>query len=552
VSWTLGEMDIPDINRHRGKILMITGVRIAFFLAILTITVLYQLKQATFFNTESLFPLYILLINSFVLNTIYLLFFERIQTLWQPTAFLFAFDAIFITALILITGTQTSIFLFMYLINIILGGFVFQRKGALLLALFTSACFSFLLVFGPEIQGQTLYYAVGLNNLAFFSVAGLSGYLSEQLNFIGAELNLKTRDIKVLRDLNKIIVENISSGIITVSSEHQVLLANRAAEKILGVTNLMGKNIESLFSQFRTLVQDRTSSKDRRLELKYILPNGERVILGLSASPLLDDHDNTNGYIIIFQDLTEVVRLESSMRRQEKLAAVGKLAAGIAHEIRNPLASISGSIQLLKTMLTLTTPDQIKLMDIMLKEIDRLNSLITEFLDFVRPDEKKLDICDLDKVLSDVLDMVLLNSNLPKQVKQERLLKSRSYVSGDKNKLKQVFLNLVINAYQAMIDCDRATITVETINENGGVVVRIRDTGQGMSEQTMKRLFEPFFTTKPKGTGLGLATAHKILETHEAKIFVESHEDKGTEFTIRFNEVIKQGAIQHEGQNTGS
>jgi two-component system sensor histidine kinase PilS (NtrC family) len=544
VSWKLNEMNIPDNQRHRGKILLITGVRIAFFLAILTITVLYQLKQATFFNTESIFPLYLLLINSFLLNTIYLIFFERTQRLWQPTAFLFGFDAIFITALILITGTQTSIFLFMYLVNIILCGFVFQKKGALLLALFTSACFSFLLIFGPEVQGQTLYYAVGLNNLAFFSVAGLSGYLSEQLNFIGKELNIKTRDIKVLTDLNKIIVENISSGIITTSIDYHIILANKSAEKILSRTNLTLLNVKDIFPGL--------SLQERRTERKHILPNGERIILGLSLSPLMNDENAVNGYILIFQDLTEVVRLESSMRRQEKLAAVGKLAAGIAHEIRNPLASISGSIQLLRTMLSLTTPDQIKLMDIMVKETDRLNSLITEFLDFVRPEERKLEVCDIDRILNDVLDVVQLNANLPKHVLQIRLLNSQSFVAGDKNKLKQVFLNFMINAYQSMSEKEKGSLTVQTLNEHGGVVVKISDTGSGMSEITMKRLFEPFFTTKAKGTGLGLATAHKILETHDAKIFVESHEDKGTDFTIRFNEVIKQGAIHHEGQNTGS
>jgi two-component system sensor histidine kinase PilS (NtrC family) len=123
---------------------------------------------------------------------------------------------------------------------------------------------------------------------------------------------------------------------------------------------------------------------------------------------------------------------------------------------------------------------------------------------------------------------------------------------GDKNKLKQVFLNLVINAYQAMSDSPKASLTVETISNGESLMVKFKDTGSGMSDQTMRRLFEPFFTTKPKGTGLGLATVHKILETHDAKIFVESHEGQGTEFTIQFHQEIKEGANQYEGQNTGS
>jgi two-component system, NtrC family, sensor histidine kinase PilS len=562
VIWGMHEMKIPDLDRHRGKLLMITAVRIGFFLAILTITVVFQLKQATFFNTESIFPLYILLITAFLINSIYLFFFEKGQKLWQPTAFLFGFDTVAITSLILITGVQQSIFLFLYLVNIILCGFVFQRKGAFVIALFTSACFSLLLIVGPEIQGQTLYYAVGLNNLAFFSVAGLSGYLSEQLNFMGTELNLKKRDIKVLRDLNKIIVDNISSGLITISSEFQILLSNRSALKILDESALVGKSLQDIFPGLADLIKESDRKRleklpnENRIERRYTLPSGEAIVLGLSVSPLVEADGNPAGYILIFQDLTEIIRLEQAMRRQEKLAAVGKLAAGIAHEIRNPLASISGSIELLKSMLSLSTPDQFKLMDIMIREISRLNGLITEFLEFVRPEYRKQDACDVDSILSEVLDMVKVNTNLPQNVVQERKLHSTVRVTGDKNKLKQVFLNLVINAYQAMTGIEKAVITVATYIEGGNLVVRVKDTGQGMSDQTMRRLFEPFFTTKPKGTGLGLATAHKILEIHDARIFVESHEGKGTEFTVIFSQVTKIGAnpqgATNESQDTGS
>jgi len=550
VKFSLGQMKIPDLDRHRGKVLLITGVRVIFFLAILVISILFQLRQSTFFNTESIFPLFAILFIEFILNTIYLSFFERAQKLWQPTAVLFIVDAVFITALILITGVQQSIFLFLYLVNIILAGFVFQRRGAFFLALFTSACFSFILILGPEIEGQTLYFAVGLNNLAFFCVAALSGYLSEQLNFVGTELVIKKRDIKALTDLNKIIVENISSGLITVTSDFRVLLCNKSAGKILGLTKLVDKNLDEIFPNITSTL---AKIKGNRLERKYTLPDGERLILGMSVSPLLDEGGLPNGYIIRFQDLTEIVRLEGAMRRQEKLAAVGKLAAGIAHEIRNPLASISGSIELLQSLLNLKGGDEGKLMDIMLKEISRLNQLITEFLEFVRPTERNLDPCHVDTILNEVLDMTKVNTSLKQNVIQKRDLHApKSYVAGDKNKLKQVFLNLVINAYQAMGESPNAVLKVETKSDGEFLTVKFKDTGSGMSDQTMRRLFEPFFTTKPKGTGLGLATVHKILEIHDAKIFVESHEGQGTEFTIQFHQEIKEGANQYEGQNTGS
>jgi two-component system sensor histidine kinase PilS (NtrC family) len=389
--------------------------------------------------------------------------------------------------------------------------------------------------------------------------------MSEQLNFVGVELNIKKRDIQALQDINKIIVENISSGLITVSSDYHVLLSNKSALKILGETDIMDRDIDLVIPGMKQLIfgvnereeklrqnGEPLTSLDARSERRHVLPNGERIILGMSVSPLLNDEGHVSGYIIIFQDLTEIVRLEGAMRRQEKLAAVGKLAAGIAHEIRNPLASISGSIELLKSLLTLNTPEQNKLMEIMLKEIDRLNNLITEFLEFVRPGDRKLEVCPVDNILNEVLDMMTVNTNLPQHIKQIRKINAKALVPGDKNKLKQVFLNLAINAYQAMGDVKDGSLTVETIVKDNNLYVHFRDNGHGMSDQTQKRLFEPFFTTKPKGTGLGLATVHKILENHDAKIFVESHEDKGTEFTIRFNELIREGANRYEGQNTGS
>ncbi len=489
--------------------------------------------------------------TAFTLNSIYIYFFNKAEKIWQATVFLFAFDTLFISTLIYITGVQQSIFLFMYLVNIILCGFIFQRKGAVFLALFTSACFSILLILGPEVQGQTLYFAVGLNNIAFFAVAYLSGFLSELLNFMDKEIWTQKQDIKALKDLNKIIVENISSGLITISHDFYVMLCNRAALKILGLqVDVTGVLIEHVFPGIRDIILKKKS--ENRFERKYESPTGEKLVLGFSISPLKTLENDDTGYILIFQDLTEIVRYETAMRRQDKLAAVGKLAAGIAHEIRNPLASISGSVELLKSLVVVKDPDQQKLMDIMIREIDRLNSLITEFLDFVRPQDKNLEICDVDAIIRDTLEILKYNTALPKHVVQSVSLNSRCFVSGDKNKLKQVFLNLFINSYQAMADIPHGNLTIATHQEESGLFVSVKDNGAGMSELTMKRLFEPFFTTKQKGTGLGLATVHKILEIHDAKIFVESHEGAGTEFTIQFKEVIKEGAKQNEGQNTGS
>ena len=173
-------------------------------------------------------------------------------------------------------------------------------------------------------------------------------------------------------------------------------------------------------------------------------------------------------------------------------------------------------------------------MQIVLKEIDRLNNLISEFLDYVKPDIPPDQTVNISLLLTEVMDMVKVNHQLRSEVKQDLNMSSQSLVLGDKNKLKQAFLNIVINAYQAMEKADDPVIQVSVFDNKEFLVVEIRDNGSGIDEKNMKHIFEPFHTTKPKGTGLGLAMTHKIFESHGAKVYVESEKGKGTIFTIEF------------------
>jgi len=213
---------------------------------------------------------------------------------------------------------------------------------------------------------------------------------------------------------------------------------------------------------------------------------------------------------------------------------VGQLAAGIAHEIRNPLASISGSIQLMTGDTPIDQSEQKKLMNIVSREIDRLNGLITEFLDYVRPEQKIGTPMDLNAVIREVADMMKFNKKLRQDIEQKLELSAQSMILGNRDKLKQALLNFIVNAYQAMDKSISPSLEVSTKDEGDKVVLIIRDNGCGIKKENINRIFEPFHTTKPQGSGLGLAITHKILEAHSARVFVESEIGVGTRFLIEF------------------
>ena len=266
--------------------------------------------------------------------------------------------------------------------------------------------------------------------------------------------------------------------------------------------------------------------------------DSERKILVISGSEIYGKQGVQIGRMYLFSDQTRERELELQIKRKEKLAAVGQLAAGIAHEIRNPLASMSGSIQFISQTLPELDEDNKKLMGIVLKETDRLNDLITDFMDYVKDDPKVNDKVDIEALIKETLEQIRFNRELDQSVSIETDLKAHKEVWGNASKLKQVLLNLIINAHHAMEGIQGSKLMISTEYSIGHVRLRVKDNGCGMSEEVKTKLFEPFHTTKPKGTGLGLATVHKILENHHAGISVNSVPGEGTEFCIDFTRLV--------------
>lgn len=512
-------------NKQNG--LLMEFVRLSLFVLVLLIGVISSIFQEGFVNWSILGPMYGILTLALALHILWVATWDWIVQ--KPTVLFIGFvvDALLISLLIYYSGINQSLFLFLHLVNILLAGIACRSLGAVTLSLITSIFFSVTALLAPEMKALNFFFLLLLNNFAFFAVAGLSGYLSEQFQSVGAELQQTGAHLRTAQELNDVILENIPSGMVAFTDDGEVVQANRSAAQILVQADLFKMKWQTLFPGLDIAQQQFQG------DVKYALENDSDVkVLGLTVAKIFSSELQAKLNIALFDDLTKIRQLEYQSRQNEKLAAVGGLAAGIAHEIRNPLAGISGSIELLSQ--TVNNEDDKKLMKIILREIDRLNNLITEFLDYARPETPPTDPVDLCALLNEVMDSMLVNNQVRADVVQVREYSEGLLILGRRDKLKQAFLNIVINSYQAMNEAVQPRLAIRTQNTDQSIQIRIRDTGCGMNENTRKKMFEPFHTTKPKGTGLGLAVTHKILEGHGAQIFVESEVGVGTEFILTF------------------
>jgi two-component system sensor histidine kinase PilS (NtrC family) len=402
-------------------------------------------------------------------------------------------------------------------------------------------------------------YLVFINILSFYTVAFLTGYLSDRLRKTRQELREKSIDFEDLRTLQEHILKSVGSGILTLDLEGHITSWNPAAEHITGYSyeemkthlqHVFGQSLKGLFGH-----TDDLKERPFRFEGRIKKRDGTAAILGMVATLLRDETNSVRGIILIFQDITKILQMEDQVRRQERLATVGSLAAGIAHEIRNPLASLSGSIQVLQGELDLQG-DNKHLMDIVVRETDRLNTIITEFLEYARPKAKQNEDILLSALLSETCTLLKNSRDFPSRVEVTCEIDSGVIVRGDPQRLRQVFWNLLINACQAMPDGGKIRMRALPFSNEGEDAhwceIVIADTGPGIPKSDLKKIFDPFFTTKIGGTGLGLAIVYRIVDDHDGTIIVDSREGEGTTFSIRIPAVDYSAHQGHSNIQEGS
>jgi len=526
-------------------------------------TVIVQLRDIAFFRYVSPVYFYVLIGFTYALTLVYALLLRRIQNLKLFAYVQILGDVFFITLLIYFTGGISSIFSWVYLLAIFGAATILYRRGGLLVASASSILYGALLdleyyqillpIGGRQftsIQPQGLYvlYLMAVNMMAFFLVAILSSFLAEQLRRKEEELKKRIIDYRQLERLYKHIVQNVVSGLITVDETGRITSFNRMAEEITGrkFEEVYQEEIDSLFPGLTAWSQSAGENPGEgwsrfrlpRWETRFPRKDGTSLILGFSISPLKDSSDREMGNILIFQDLTRLREMEEHLKRADRLAAVGKMAAGMAHEIRNPLASISGSIEMLKDELG-SSPQNQQLMGIVLREVNHLNTLIADFLLFARPFSPGKERIHLNCLLEEILQMFTHGPDFNRRTRLETQFQDDLYLQGDPHQIRQVFWNLLINAAQAMPE--GGTLRVELRKNSSPPAISagrvygeisVIDSGTGIGEEERGKIFDPFYTTKEKGTGLGLSIVHSIVEGYGGKVTVQSQPGQGTTFSV--------------------
>jgi len=552
----------PNIARSElfKRIQTLMFMRILFVSLLLGASIFIQIRETrTYFGYIQNFHFF-LLAAVFLLTFVYVIVLRVAERLFWFAYLQLLLDTLFITAIIYSTGGMDSIFSFLYILTIINASIILYKRGAMLMASVSSILFGLLLdlqFYGwvhplgsssamvPDYQRVRLFYLIVVNMTAFYLVAFLSSYLSEQTRKSRAELKAKQIDFDQLEVLKDAIINSIDSGLIALDDRDRVILFNPAAESLFGTepSHSLGMVIDEILPVISAYLDRAEASHELMLrdnapfvDIPFERPDQTQLHLRLSVSPLRLGSNPDQGHILVFQNMTKTKKIEQEMKKVEGLALIGELAAGIAHEIRNPMASISGSIQLIRGRLN---DDDInsRLMEIVLREIKRLNRLVNDFLLFARPKKIKLKAFDLNELIMESLELFQNSQHRDEKIHLSTRISNGTMLVSDPELVKQVLWNLFINAFEAMPD--GGSLQISARKENGGAIfqqiavrIEIRDTGKGFDESLMPHLFTPFWTTKEQGSGLGLAIVKRVVDTLHGSVFGENHPEGGALVTI--------------------
>jgi two-component system sensor histidine kinase PilS (NtrC family) len=522
-----GGAEAPGAGLHR-KLVWITFFRIVSVTVLLGGTAVVSWKAGGEDVGGFTGPLYGLVIGTYLASLASASWLRAGRALVPLAYAQVAFDVATAAAVVALTGFAESVFVFMFSLGIVNGAILLYRRGALTaLAAALATYLGVELLLAPRGGGlpwPLLFVHAG----AFAATAVLAGYLAEQLRRTGERLAERESDLAAITALHESIVQSVTSGLLTLDAAGRVTFLNRAGEQVTGLSlrEVLGRPAGRWFGAFHV--------GTARGETDLDTPAGARLRLGYSTFPLLSPEGAALGTAVIFQDLTALRAMEERVARTDRLADLGRLAAGLAHELRNPLASMMGSVELLRA--AAVAADDRRLLDIVLREGNRLAQLVAEFLAFARPAPPRHEPVDLAQLAGETLDAFAHDPSAA-GVEVARQL-APAPVRAAAGQLRGVLWNLLLNAAQAVPAGEpgarRGAVRVRCApTPEGGAELSVEDDGPGIAPADQDRLFTPFFTTKPEGTGLGLATVHRIVDAHGGTVAVASSPGQGARFTVR-------------------
>ncbi|NCO83138.1 MAG: hypothetical protein COW90_05115 [Nitrospirae bacterium CG22_combo_CG10-13_8_21_14_all_44_11] len=523
------------------KVKALISIRVVFITLLLGSFFLLQVGYRSFPYPRATSNLIVAL---YFLTIIYAFLLDRIKAYFTFAYFQIFMDVAAINVLIYLTGGIESWFSFIMLLTVMSANAVLNRKAGYVIATFSSILYGVMIdlqyykllpiKYDPALNEKDFLYNIFVHIAAFYMMAFLSGYLSSRLEKTTRDLEQTDSDLKELSLFNRELIENIPSGIFTTGIDGRILIFNKAAEDITGITREKASNLKitAIFPFINPPIPPLPKGGEGGLErIEGVIgqQTGDGRIINLTISPRVDVTGVKIGFIGIFQDITRLKKMEMDIKHKEKWAAIGELSANIAHEIRNPLASLKGAIEMLREDRAAKEQKE-RLTEIALKEMDRLNGIITDFLMYSTPRAAEFTALDLNLVLDDTLELLKNTASARKDISITKDFAGPLFVNADRQKMQQVFLNLGMNALEAMPDGGELSVSTKRSSRSFEVV--FKDTGIGISQKNLEKIFYPFFTTKDEGTGLGLAIAYRIIEEHKGKINVISNLGEGAAFKV--------------------
>ena len=538
----------------RARLSALIAIRLVVGTLLLGSAMLIELSRPGAFRID---PFFFLIGVTYLLSIVYLATLRMVERRPWLVDLQLGVDAILVSAFIHVTGGITSYFSSLYLLPIIAASTVRFRRGALQVAALSTVLYLLLVSvqYGtPAIvpadwlvtssialpSVRFAQYTVGINLFGFIAVGLLSGSLAEGLRSVGARLEHASHQIADLRAYNEYVIDSLLSGLVTGDADGRILTFNRAASAITGLPaeQAIGRDAGDVFqlpAEFRGRLASPGELRGVRLDIDYRTADRRPIVIGLTVTTLASPEGRC-GFLITFQDITDLKRLERHARLQQRLAAVGEMAAGIAHEIRNPLASMSGSIQVLRQELSLNE-EQSQLMDIVLRESERLNDTIRSFLAYARPQRFALARLDIGRIVADAVVLLRNGADVREGHRIDLEVPDEPvWYEADENQVKQIVWNLATNGLRAMPGGGRLQIAVRVESETNGVpelVLCVEDEGRGIPADEIDSVFQPFRSTFERGTGLGLAIVHRIVTDYNGAIQVSSTVDVGTAVRVR-------------------